>query len=297
MNSKVLQDGTSGMESHAGCAVFCCFYMKIQMVVFDWAGTTVDYGSSAPAEVFSRIFKAEDIHLTIDIRIGPMGMEKKAHIRELLKGESGNSQWLKKYGRPWTEKDIDTLYHKFEKELYEVVAEYSVPIEGVPETVKKLRENGLKIGSTTGYTSQMMERVIPEASSRGYEADCVMTPDVTGTGRPAPYMVFACMQELGVYPPEAVVKVGDTVVDILEGKNAGAWSVGILTGSNLLGLTEEEYRNLSEDERKERKEKAARRYREAGADLVIDSFRDLPGAIEELNRRLEEDARRKGEAV
>ena len=82
------------------------------------------------------------------------------------------------------------------------------------------------------------------------------------------------------------VKVGDTVVDILEGRNAGAWSVGILTGSNLLGLTQAEYQAADPDELKARKQKAADRYREAGADMVIDTILDLPAAIDELNRRM-----------
>lgn len=90
----------------------------------------------------------------------------------------------------------------------------------------------------------MMEQVIPKAAEMGYQADCVVTPDVTGIGRPTPFMLFECMRRLEVYPPRAVVKVGDTVVDMLEGKNAGAWSVGILTGSNLLGLSQEEYEAL-----------------------------------------------------
>ena len=156
------------------------------------------------------------------------------------------------------------------------MAEYSVPIPGVVETVKELREQGLKIGSTTGYTSQMMEQVIPGAAKLGYQADCVVTPDVTGLGRPTPFMLFECMRQLNVYPPRSVVKVGDTVVDMQEGRNAGAWSVGILTGSNLLGLSQEEY-------------EATERYREAGADLVIDSIWELPAAIEELNRRLQKE--------
>ena len=52
---------------------------KIKMVVFDWAGTTVDYGSCAPAEVFAEIFEEAGIHLTREEINGPMGMEKKAH--------------------------------------------------------------------------------------------------------------------------------------------------------------------------------------------------------------------------
>ena len=186
------------------------------------------------------------------------------------------------------EEDAERLYEKFEGILYQMVAEYSVPIPGVVDTVQQLRKQGLKIGSTTGYTSQMMKQVLPKARGLGYEADCVVTPDVTGASRPTPFMLYECMRRLNVYPPSAVVKVGDTVVDIQEGKNAGAWSIGILTGSNLLGLTQAEYEAMAPDELEQRKQAAAERYLEAGADLVIDSIRELPDAVAEINRRMAE---------
>ena len=261
---------------------------RIQMIVFDWAGTTVDYGSSAPSEVFDRVFSQAGIHLTREEINRPMGMEKKAHIRELRSTPSGTEQWKARYGTTWTEEDVQKLYQTFEATLHDVVAEYSVPIPGVVETVRSLREQGLKIGSTTGYTSQMMEQVLPRASELGYEADCVVTPDITGASRPTPFMLYECMRRMNVYPPSAVVKVGDTVVDIQEGKNAGAWSVGILTGSNLLGLTQAEYEAMTPEELERRKQKAAERYTDAGADLVIDSIRDLPAAVSEINRRMAE---------
>lgn len=260
---------------------------RIQMVVFDWAGTTVDYGSSAPSHVFDQVFKDEGIYLTKEEINRPMGMEKKAHIRELLSCESGNRQWLALKKRPWTETDVEDLYKKFEETLYRVVGEYSSPIPGVVETVNRLREEGMKIGSTTGYTSKMMEQVIGWAAALGYQADCVVTPDVTGVGRPTPFMLFECMRQLNVYPPSRVVKVGDTVVDILEGKNAGAWSIGILEGSSLLGLSKEEYDGMDEETLDKKKREAAESYCRAGADIVIDSILDLPKAIQELNHRLE----------
>ena len=255
---------------------------RIQMVVFDWAGTTVDYASSAPSTVFDRVFRAAGIHLAKEEINRPMGMEKKAHIRELLSCESGTSQWQQIYGKPWTDEDVEELYQKFEKALYQVVAEYSSPLPGVVETVKLLRQRGLKIGSTTGYTSQMMEQVIPGAKAQGYEADCVVTPDVTGAARPTPFMLFECMRQMNVYPPSAVVKVGDTVVDMQEGKNAGAWSIGIL-----LGLSQEEYEAMDPSELKKRKCEAAEIYRQAGADRIIDSIADLPAAIDEINGQLQ----------
>ena len=71
----------------------------IQMVVFDWAGTTVDYGSSAPSVVFDRVFTEAGLHLTREEINRPMGLEKKAHIRQLLSSENGSTQWQQAYGR------------------------------------------------------------------------------------------------------------------------------------------------------------------------------------------------------
>lgn len=261
---------------------------EIKMVVFDWAGTTVDYGSMAPHTVFDRVFSAHGILLTPEEIDGPMGMEKKAHIRNLLSTDSGTAQFRQVNKRTWNEEDVEQYYQEFETTLADVVADFSTPIDGVVETVDELRRRGIRIGSTTGYTSQIMEKVTGKAKSLGYEADVVMTPDLAGDGRPTPFMIYACMQKLGVYPPSAVVKVGDTVVDMQEGSNAGVWSVGVLEGSNLLGLTEEQFRGMSPETLEERMKKAEEIYLEAGADLVIRSIRDLPAAIGALERHMED---------
>ena len=93
---------------------------QIQMVVFDWAGTTVDYGSSAPSVVFDRVLTAAGLHLTREEINRPMGLEKKAHIRQLLSSESGSAQWQQLYGRVWNEQDVDKLYETFEATLHTV---------------------------------------------------------------------------------------------------------------------------------------------------------------------------------
>lgn len=257
---------------------------QIKMVVFDWAGTTVDYGSFAPMDVFKIVFDEAGINLSRTEINGPMGMEKKTHIRSLLSLDTARSQWEKVYHRTWNEDDVEVLYQKFEAKLHEVVAEYSIPIEGVVETIQILREQGLKIGSTTGYNNEMMKQVAPMAKAKGYEPDCIVTPDVTGKGRPTPFMLNECMRVLNVYPPKCVVKVGDTITDIQEGKNAGAWSIGVLVGSNLLGLTKEEYDAMPDVELTVLKEITAKKYLEAGADMVIDNMTELPMAIEKLDR-------------
>lgn len=262
---------------------------KVKLVVFDWAGTTVDYGCMAPLTVLKKTFESKKIELSKEDILKPMGMEKRDHIRALLEMENVNEQWKNVYGVNWTEDDIDELYEIFESSLAEVVASYSSPIMGIEDTVKKLKDMNVKIGSTTGYTAQMMENVIPRAKEEGYEAEYVVTPEIVGAGRPSPFMIYENMRKLNVYPIGGVVKVGDTVMDILEGVNAGAWTVGILEGSSEVGLSMEEMQTLSEKEILECKEKAAKAYTEAGADFVINNIVDLPGIIEKINMLLNEE--------
>lgn len=263
---------------------------NIKLVVFDWAGTTTDFGSKAPTHIFDRTFSQMGLHFTQDEINAPMGMEKKAHIRTMLSTEKGMQRWLDLYHCPWTEADVEEIYQKFEENLRQVVADYSYVISGVPETVEALRSRGIRIGSTTGYNGEVMRRVAPVAAKEGYAPDCIVTPDITGYSRPTPFMLYECMRQTGVYPASHVVKVGDTVVDIQEGKNAGAWSVGILVGSSLMGLSLEEYGNASPEEIEARKESARKAYLDAGADLVIDTIRDLPAAIDSLNKRMNGEA-------
>lgn len=257
---------------------------KIQLVVFDWAGTTTDFGSQAPVHVFDRTFSQYGLHFTREEINAPMGMEKKAHIRTMLSTAHGSELWQNAKGRPWTEQDVDAVYESFEENLRHVVAEYSRVMPGVSETVQQLRTQGVKIGSTTGYTSEIMQYVLPVAKSDGYDPDCVVTPDVVGFGRPTPFMLYECMRQTGVWPASQVVKVGDTVVDIQEGKNAGAWAIGVLKGSNLMGLSQEEHEQTDEKDLQDRAEKTRQAYLAAGADLVIDSILDLPEAIHTLEQ-------------
>ena len=88
-----------------------------------------------------------------------------------------------------------------------------------------------------------------------------------------------------------MVKVGDTVVDILEGKNAGVWTIGLLMGSNLLGLTEEEANEIDPKDLEARNQVTRQKYLDAGADLVLDWFTELPAAISALESAIKEGRR------
>lgn len=83
------------------------------------------------------------------------------------------------------------------------------------------------------------------------------------------------MQRLGVMSVERVIKVGDTVSDIREGRNAGVYTVGIVEGSSEMGLTKEEYDNMGDIERIARVEAVKERFLKAGADEVVLNMRSL----------------------
>jgi len=155
-------------------------------------------------------------------------------------------------------------------------------VPGLLECVEELRRRNIKIGGTTGYFREAAARVLELATAQGYAPDCSLGADEVPAGRPRPWMMFRVMEALDVHPPGAVVKVGDTLVDIAEGRNAGAWSVGVVDSSSEMGLGEAEFAALPEAEKRSRRERIRARFTEAGADAVIGSLAELPGLIDRM---------------
>ncbi|MCC8013864.1 MAG: phosphonoacetaldehyde hydrolase [Eubacterium sp.] len=257
---------------------------KIEAVIFDWAGTTVDYGCFAPVKAFNEAFKKFGIAPTVNEIREPMGMLKIDHIRTMLNMERISKLWKEIYGKVFTEDDVYNIYAEFENSLFESLAAFAKPKKGVCETAEQLRKRGIKIGSTTGYTDEMMRIVASETEKNGYAPDVCITPDMTeGFGRPYPYMIFENMKRLEIMSTGSVIKVGDTVSDIKEGKNAGVWTVGIIEGSSESGLTEEEFNSLSESEKKQLAEKVENKFSDNGADFVISDISEICNVIDKIN--------------
>ena len=250
--------------------------MKFDGIIFDWAGTTVDYGCFAPVKAFIEAFEQYGITPTLEEVRKPMGMLKIDHVRTMLSMDRISGLWEEKQGRKWTEEDVQKVYELSESKILEIVHNYAEPKPYVMETVNKLREMGLKIGSTTGYTDEMMALVVPKAAELGYAPDCWFSPDSTNQkGRPYPYMIFRNMEALDIKKVRRVLKVGDTVSDIKEGKNAGVWSAGIVVGSSEMGLSLEEYEALSKEEKDQKCDEVAQKFIDAGADKVFYTIEDL----------------------
>jgi phosphonoacetaldehyde hydrolase len=259
---------------------------EIKLVVFDWAGTTIDFGCQAPVGAFVAAFTKKGVMVSLAEARGPMGLHKKDHIRAMLETESVRAKWQVANGRNWQESDIEELYRDVTKLQLEAVVRYGQLIPGVLECVAELRARDIKIAGTTGYFQAAATVVLETAREQGYSPDFSICADEVTAGRPAPWMIFRCMEALNVFPPSAVVKVGDTSVDISDGRNAGCWSVGVIDSSNEMGLTADVFAALTEEEKTLQRESVYRRFAAAGAHAAIDDLSELPALIAELNARL-----------
>lgn len=257
------------------------------MVIFDWAGTTVDYGCYAPAVVFIEVFKRYGVKITMEQARRPMGLKKLDHIRAISQIDEVAAEWQKVHGRKCTEKDVQEMFEKeFVHLQVECIADYSKIIPGTIETVNQLRSKGIKIGSTSGYFTEAMEINYREARKQGYVPDTNACASDVPAGRPEPWMVLKNMEQGRIFPPEAVVKVGDTKPDIAEGINAGVWTVGLSRTGNEVGLNEEELAALSEEEVKRKVAVAADNLAKSGAHYVVETICDVPPIIDEIEKRL-----------
>ena len=258
----------------------------LKAVLLDWAGTTMDYGCYAPAVVFVAVYKKHGVEITMAEAREPMGAHKKVHIRKISQIPRVAGRWREVHGRGCTEQDVDAMFADFIPMQLACLADYADLIPGCVEAVAAFRRRGLKIGSTTGYMVEMMEILLREAKARGYEPDATVCAAEVPAGRPEPWMCLRNAERLGVYPMEAVVKIGDTLPDIAEGLNAGMWTIGLAKTGNEVGLTAQEIEQADPREMAYRLGRARQRMAQAGSHYVVDGIWDCDPIIDDINARL-----------
>lgn len=257
---------------------------KFKAVVFDWAGTMVDFGSFAPMGAFVRAFETFGIDATIEQARAPMGAAKLDHIRQMLADPDIARQWHERHGHAPNEADAAQVYDVFVPMNEKVAADYADLVPGALQTISWLRGRGMKIGSTTGYTRSIMERVLPIAADQGYEPDNLVCSDDLPEGRPGPLGMYKCFIDLVVHPPNTVIKVDDTAPGLAEGTAAGCVTVGVALSGNLVGKTPAQLAAMTPGEIDALRRAATTELKAAGADHVIDSVADLPALIERLEK-------------
>jgi phosphonoacetaldehyde hydrolase len=246
-------------------------WTNLRGVLFDWAGTTIDFGSLAPVEVVRGVFLEYGIEVTEAEARQPMGKAKIDHLREVLSMPRVAQLWMQAHGKPCDDSTIVAIYQRFLVMQKSVLAKHSDLIPGAKQLVDFLRTLGIKIGSTTGYTRELMEVVLPIAAAAGYSPDSTVCSDEVAAGRPAPWSNFRAAELIGVFPMNCILIVDDSVAGIQAGKNAGCYSVAVTTTGNPFGLSQKAYEQLDEIDVARRQQQAEAEFYAAGADLVVES--------------------------
>jgi len=207
----------------------------IRLAMFDMAGTTVnDIVDGLPLVVGAtqRAFARHGVDLDPHLVHAQRGKEKREMIGALLQ-ETGQPSSL-----------LEPVYASFLSELERgLLAVREMP--GTEATFRFLRQRGIQIAVGSGFPPDVTARIVAHLGWRARGLiDYATTAEEAGGGRPAPNMIHAAMAALGVDDPRHVLKIGDTMMDVLEGKNAGAWTVAVLTGSQ----TRDQLASVSPDE-------------------------------------------------
>ena len=197
--------------------------MLPELVIFDFAGTMLrDDGAVLAA--YRRSLSTHGIAFTEADLAARRGAAKRAVFRELA-------------GRPERSAASDALADRaladFEATLRD---EYSggeiAPIDGAEATTRWLKEQGVKVALSSGFDRSLVELLVERLGwSRLF--DRVLAAEDAPAGRPAPYLIFRAMMDLGVHDVGRVAVVGDTPLDLAAGANAGVrWVVGVTSGAH-----------------------------------------------------------------
>ncbi|MFU1928682.1 phosphonoacetaldehyde hydrolase [Bordetella hinzii] len=259
---------------------------RLEAVIFDWAGTLVDFGSFAPTRVFVEAFAQFGVSLSLEQARGPMGLGKWDHIRALCNEPDIAQQYRQRFGVLPDDAAVTAIYERFLPMQREKVAQYSDVIPGAPDVLRELRARGLKIGSCSGYPAPVMDRVLERARAGGIEIETVVASDEVPRARPAPGMALKSAVALGIDDVAGCVKVDDTGVGVEEGRRAGMWSVGLLLSGNAAGLGLDAYRSLDEAGRAAARERARQAFAAAEPHYFIDTVAGLPGVLSDISARL-----------
>jgi len=194
---------------------------KIRLVALDVGGTILqDHGDIVDA--LRNSMGKRDITVSA-AEIGPWrGAAKRAVIRHFVDQQSK----LNEAGRQKLSAEIYRTFVEQVNEAYKTVP----PIEGAEEAIRKLRESGYLVATTTGFDREIVMPIFHRLGWEKYFAAMVASDDVV-EGRPAPYMLFHAMETASVKSVAEVMAVGDTPLDLQAASNAGVRGmVGVLSG-------------------------------------------------------------------
>lgn len=261
----------------------------LKAVIFDWAGTMVDFGSMAPVDAFVSVFAAEGVQVSLAEARLPMGLGKRDHIVALFDLPGVAARWHAAKGRAADTADVDRLYDALGPALADAIPRHDDLIPGIRHLLRELQRAGVRVGSTTGYARSVMDGLSARAAAHGLTFDVIVCADETPRGRPHGDQMIEALRRLGLDPAEAgpaCVKIDDTASGLQEGRAAGAWTIGVSVSGNAGGMPRAAWEALDRDAQAAIRRTGQQVLEDAGADLVCDSVADALPLLEQIARRI-----------
>lgn len=227
--------------------------MDVRLVLFDLAGTTVNdraAGGSLVVETIRETLREAGVTLDAAVITRHRGKDKRETIRQLLhEAEPAHKV---------PEDQVNLVLSRFMQKLEAKIGQFT-EIPGASSTFAFLHERGIRVGVGSGFSQDLVDRIVDRFGwkQRGL-IDYAVSSEALGAGRPDPRMIRDAMARFGLDDARQVLKVGDTVVDIEEGKNAGSWTAAVLNGTQPREALEA-----------------------AHPDFVLDTVAELPGLFDE----------------
>ena len=208
----------------------------VRAVVFDLGGTLVDPYSLTPLRALHNAFKKNHIYLTTHDINRYMGVCKKTHIQSLLR-DYYNDIYRAPSRLSDLDRKVDRIHRVFQVEHDRLTTNNITLLPGALDIHNFLRDKGIKIGVTTGYSIKEAEPILEHLDSQGFTVDKAVTSDMVKLSRPYPGMMFEVMKglEIECLDASSVLKVDDSISGLDEGRRAGSITVGLAKYSSMMG--------------------------------------------------------------
>ena len=196
----------------------------LKMIIFDMAGTTVDEGNVVYKTLHKSVNEAGyEVDLPQVLAVGA-GKGKFQAIKDLLilTRQNGSCNQAKR------------IFQNFQVSLENAYQNLDVREQpGASWVFNTLQTQGIKVVLNTGYNRETAEQLVDKIGwKKGIDFDELITDSDVCKGRPHPCMIELAMKRFGITEAQYVAKIGDSTVDIEEGKNAGCGlTFGITTGA------------------------------------------------------------------
>ena len=248
----------------------------LDAVIFDWAGTIIDYGSLATIIAIKKIFNKKNIKVTHYQIQKDMGVKKIIHLKKILNLKNVNKQWENNFGKKVNKKDLNILSKELDEELLNQIEKKTRFIKGFINAVKFLKSKKIKIGTTTGYSRTILNKILNITKKMGFTPNAAVSVSDVKKGRPHGDMCLKNLKLLKLNEPKKCIKIDDSISGIKEGNNAGMITVGVSLSGIQVGLSYNNFKKLNKKKMNRIKKKITKKFILNGANYVIDDVSKLP---------------------